>query len=200
MTVLIRRLLVATMLVGVQFTPAQWKGDTLLPVPSAVMAQDLDQDPGSSPGEQPEDRAQRGRRPLDAGQISVMIMVSLFLATGVIIAVLITWSEHRSRAKALDVLRVYAERNEEPPPTVVQALMGVNRPVPHGPKPPPSRGHHLAHAAANVVFVLGAIGIVWWKAPDPDNPGGFVIFAILAGLFFAAGAAARFVGAIYARE
>jgi len=99
------------------------------------------------------------------------------------------------------VLRVYAERNEEPPASVTQALTGFGPHIPQAPpKPPATRGHHLAHVAANVVFALGAIGIVWWKDPDPGNPGGFVIFVILAGLFFAAGAAARLVGAIYARE
>jgi len=148
---------------------------------------------------QVEDRAQRGR--LDPRHVVPLIVVSMFLGFGVFIAVWLTWFDHRSRVKALDVLRVYAERNEEPPASVIQALTGIGPHLPQAtPKPPATRGHHLAHVAANLVFALGACGIVWWKAPDPDNPGGLVIFAILAGLFFAAGAAARLVGAIYARE
>jgi hypothetical protein len=201
MKTVIRGILVTTVLVGGgQFTPAEWNGETLLPVTSTVMAQGPDAGQGFTPDEAVEGGAQPARGLLDPRHVVPLIVVSMFLGTGVIIAVLLTWSEHRSRVKALDVLRLYAARNEEPPASVVQALTGVSRQAPQGAKPPPTRGHHLAHAAANVVFVLGAIGIVWWKAPDPDNPGGFVIFAILAGLFFAAGAAARFVGAIYARE
>jgi hypothetical protein len=53
--------------------------------------------------------------------------------------------------------------------------------------------------AANVVFAVGAAGIVWWKSPDPRDPGGLVVFAIIAGLFFAAGAAARLVAAVHAK-
>ena len=141
------------------------------------------------------------RRPLDARDVVGFSVVIILFSIPMSILALYTWFEHRSRVKALDVLRVYAERNEEPPASVTQALTGINPHIPQAPpKPTPTRGHHLAHVAANVVFVLGAIGILWWKAPDPSHPGGFVIFVILAGLFFAAGAAARLVGAIYARE
>ncbi len=134
-------------------------------------------------------------------EMVALLVVGMALTTGVIIAVLGSWFQHRSRVKELDVLRVYAERNEEPPASVVQALTGFGSRFPQGmPKSPPTRGNHLAHAAANIVFTLGAIGILWWLSPNPRNPGGFAIFAILAGLFFAAGAAARIVGAIYCKN
>ena len=136
---------------------------------------------------------------MPAKDVAALILMSMFLATGVLIAVLIAWFQHRTRIKALDVLRVYAERNEEPPASVNQVLTGVSD-VPQRRPAPWTRGRHLAHLAANTVFVLGAIGIVWWKAPDPSNPGGLVIFTIFAGLFFAAAAAAQIVYAVYARE
>ena len=55
-----------------------------------------------------------------------LVVMTLFLATGITIAVLIAWFDHRTRAKALDVLRVYAERGEEPPGSVTQALTWVS--------------------------------------------------------------------------
>lgn len=126
--------------------------------------------------------------------------MSMFLATGVLIAVSIAWFQHRTRIKALEVLRVYAERNEEPPASVSQVLMGLGSDAPRRPPAPWTRGRHLAHLAANTVFALGAIAILWWKAPDPSHPGGLAIFVIFAGLFFAAAAAAQIVYAIHARE
>ena len=132
--------------------------------------------------------------------IQSIVALSMVFGTGVIIAVSIAWFQHQSRVKALDVLRVYAERNEEPPASVIQALAGLGSYAPQSRPAPWTRGRHLAHLAANVVFVLGAIGIVRWKAPNPSNPGGLVIFAIFAGLFFAAAAAAQLVYAVHARE
>ena len=51
-----------------------------------------------------------------------------------------TWVEYRSRSKALDVLRVYAEKGQEPPTSVIAAISAVALvdkpglpPVPGGP-------------------------------------------------------------------
>ena len=128
------------------------------------------------------------------------VVLSVVFGTGVIIAVSIAWFQHQTRVRALDVLRVYAERGEEPPETILRALTGLGSYAPPKSAAPWTRGRHLAHLAANTVFVLGAVGIVWWKAPDPANPGGLVVFAILAGLFFTAAAAAQLVYALHARE
>ena len=55
-----------------------------------------------------------------------IIVVALVLATGITIPVLISWFDHRTRTRALEVLRVYAERGEEPPVSVTQALTWVS--------------------------------------------------------------------------
>ena len=88
---------------------------------------------------QVEGLAQRG--PFDYRHVVPLIVVSMFLVPVAIAAVLAMWFQHRSRMKALDVLRVYAERNEEPPASVTQALTGVG---PHLPQARPSRLRHAA--------------------------------------------------------
>jgi hypothetical protein len=60
----------------------------------------------------------------------------IIFGTGIVIAVSIAWLEHRTRTKALDVLRTYAERGEEPPASIVEAIAAVGS----GPRPGPRRG------------------------------------------------------------
>ena len=113
-----------------------------------------------------------------------------------------TWVEYRSRSKALDVLRVYAEKGQEPPASVMAALAVAGRSAdqPAGASAPPSmfprptREHHMAHLAGSVVCAVGAVGIAWWRWPDDGNPGPLVIWAVVIAIFFAGGVAARLVG------
>ena len=58
--------------------------------------------------------------------ITGFLVVVLVLGTGIAIAVTIAWFDHRTRTRALEVLRVYAERGEEPPSSVLQALTWVS--------------------------------------------------------------------------
>ena len=111
-------------------------------------------------------------------------------------------SDHRTRTRALDLLRIYAERGEEPPASVLQAVTGASgwaRPPQPGAHPRQTRGGHLAHAAGNAVFTVGLTGLTWWRFSTSGEYGGWVIALSLAALFFAAGLAARLVGAFYAR-
>ena len=114
----------------------------------------------------------------------------------------ISWVEHRSRSKALDVLRGYAERGAEPPASVTEALVavgwgrkpGMGAAMVPGPASKPTRENHLAHVAANIVIVLGSVGIAWWRMPDEGEPGPLVIWAMIVAIFFGAALAARLVG------
>ena len=112
-----------------------------------------------------------------------------------------TWVEYRSRSKALDVLRVYAEKGQEPPASVMGALsVAAASTAPADASAPPSmfprqtRENHMAHLAGSLVCALGAIGIAWWRWPADGNPGPLVIWAVVIAIFFAGGVAARLVG------
>jgi hypothetical protein len=114
-----------------------------------------------------------------------------------------TWVEYRSRSQALDVLKVYAEKGQEPPASVTSAIGAVASagspfvnaaPVPAGVYSRPTRENHLAHLAGSVVCGLGAAGIAWWRMPDNGEPGALVIWAVIFAIFFAGSVAARLVG------
>jgi hypothetical protein len=147
---------------------------------------------------------------MTAKDIMSLVLVALVLGTGITIPVLISWFDHRTRLRALDVLRVYAERGEEPPQSVTQALTWVSDGM-GGPKKAPdaadnrdrigrprTRGGFLAHAAANAVFAAGFSGFAWWRYSDLGEASTGVTVAIFVALFFAASLAAQLVGAYYA--
>jgi hypothetical protein len=135
-----------------------------------------------------------------------LVMVALVLGTSITIPVAISWFDHRTRMRALDVLRVYAERGEEPPQSVTQSLTWVSgwpKKAPEVPDNqdrfgrPRTRGGFLAHAAANAVFAAGFSGFAWWRYSDLGEASTGVMVAIFVALFFAASVAAQLVGAYY---
>jgi hypothetical protein len=140
--------------------------------------------------------------------IKLLIVLSLVFGTGITIPVSIAWFDHRTRTRALDVLRVYAERGEEPPPSVLQALTWVSGWPRKVDAPdnrdrigrPRTRGGFLAHAAANAIFAAGLSALAWWRISPSGEAGTGEIVAILAALFFAASVAAQLVGAYYAPD
>jgi hypothetical protein len=129
--------------------------------------------------------------------------VSIPLALSVIVpGVYRTWVEYRSRSQALAVLRVYAEKGQEPPASVTGAVAAVAggapftkaAPAPAGASSRATRENHLAHLAGSVVCGLGAAAIAWWRMPDNGAPGPLVMWAVVVAVFFAGSAAARLVG------
>jgi hypothetical protein len=142
--------------------------------------------------------------------VTAFFALILIFGTGISIPVLIFWFDHRTRTKALDVLRVYAERGEEPPASVTQALTWVSGWPRKGPDPtdytrdrlgrPRTRGGFLAHAAANAVFAAGFSGIAWWRYSELGETSPGVVVATLVALFFAASVAAQLVGASHAPD
>ena len=132
--------------------------------------------------------------------VQMTVLIAVFTA-GAVITVSILLLEYRRRTRALDVLRAYAERGAEPPVSVLQALTTASG---HLPPPvartPPTRGHHLAHAAANTILAAGLAALAWWRISAFGETGAGVGVALLAALFFAASLAARLVGAYYAPD
>ena len=142
---------------------------------------------------------------MTGANVNGLLFFVLVFGTGITIAVAIVWFDHRTRTRALDVLRVYAERGEEPPPSVIQALTWVSG-CPKAPRPPDNedrlgrprtRGGFLAHAAADMVFAAGFAGFAWWRYADLGQASTGVMVSIFVGLYFAASMTARLVGAYY---
>ncbi|HEX5110468.1 MAG TPA: hypothetical protein VFV95_18585 [Vicinamibacterales bacterium] len=134
-------------------------------------------------------------------EILKFFALTLIFGTGFAIPVSIAWFEHRTRTRALDVLRVYAERGEDPPPSVTQPLTAVSG---WGRKREgigahvSARANYLAHAAANTIFTIGLTGLAWWRFSASGEAGALVISAFLGALFFAAALAAQLVYAYHA--
>ena len=141
--------------------------------------------------------------------VTAFFVLIIVFGTGIAIAVSIAWFDHRTRTRALDVLRVYAERGEEPPSSVLQALTYVSgwpRFKPEAPHNrdrigrPHTRGSFIAHAAADTIFAGGFSGIAWWRYSElGETSAGVIVLAVVA-LYFAASATARTVGAYYAPD
>jgi hypothetical protein len=141
---------------------------------------------------------------MNSKDIAGIIIVCLVLGTGITIPVLIAWFEHRTRRRGLDTLRIYAERNEEPPASVIETVTKVTNVYGHNaaklPARPQTRGNHLAHAAASTVIAAGLAWLVWWRVSAYDEKGAWIVIGLLAALFFAGSVAARLVYAYYAPD
>jgi hypothetical protein len=138
---------------------------------------------------------------MDSHTVINITFLCFVFGTGIAIPVSIAWLEHRTRTKGLETLRIYAERGVEPPASVIEAVTTVTnvygRPQ-HLPRPPQTRGNHLAHAAAGTVITVGLVGLVWWRVSAYNEKGVGIIIGILVALFFAGSVAARLVYAYYA--
>ena len=138
-------------------------------------------------------------------QINVQFLAFVLMCCGgMAIPVSIAWFEHRTRTKGLDTLRIYAERGQEPPASVIEAVTKVSnvwgRPPNSMPARPQTRGNHLAHAAASTVIAAGLTALVWWRVSAYGEKGVGIIVGILVALFFAGSVAARLVYAYYATD
>lgn len=107
-------------------------------------------------------------------------------------------------AKAADILKLYAERGQEPPQSVLNALAAsMTRPAVMAPAPPKvkTRGRYLADLARDLVIAVGAAGIAWWRAPRPgEEPGAVMILALVVALIFTATTVWHLVGALHTHD
>lgn len=148
--------------------------------------------------------------------VTTFFVLILIFGTGITIPVSMFWFDYRARTRALEILRVYAERGEEPPPAVTQVLIRASARYSETtsasgwpPKAadddkgdrigrPRTRGGFLAHVAANAVFTAGFSTFAWWRYSELGEASTGVIVSIFVALFFAASVAAQLVGAYYA--
>jgi len=134
-------------------------------------------------------------------EIVKITALCLVFGTGITIPVSLAWLEHRTRKRGLETLRIYAERGEEPPASVIEAVTKVtnvwgnsSHPLPAMPQ---TRMNHLAHAAASTVIAAGLAGLVWWRVSAYGEKGAWIVIGCLVALFFAGSVAARLVYAYY---
>jgi hypothetical protein len=132
-------------------------------------------------------------------------ILTIIFGAGTIIPIGITWLQQRTKTKAIEVLKVYAERGEEPPASVLEAVNRINWPFPPNAAPPPkpmrdqSRGEHLSHVAGSVCIAAGSAAVLWWQLSDPHPRFEWLmITAIFTTIFFTASGAARLVCALTA--
>jgi uncharacterized membrane protein YedE/YeeE len=148
---------------------------------------------------------------LDSGGVVTIAILLIVFTAGTIIPITVTWLQQRTKVRAIEMLKIYAERGEEPPASVLDAVNRINWPFPPGAPgapnapPPPKplreqpRREHLMHLAGNVGLALGSGVVIWWLAHDPQpRLEWLMITAIFACIFFAASGAARLVGALTA--
>ena len=133
-----------------------------------------------------------------SAQVTLVVLPFALLFTAAIV-IFTLWMPFKAKLKAIDVLKVYAERGQEPPASVVDAVNQIGRPPPPPAPRVQSRAEHLTHVAASVVLSIGAGGVAWWRAHQPV-PGGLMVWALIVAIFFAAAAAARLVAAISTRD
>ena len=143
---------------------------------------------------------------VDQGTQVTTIVLLIVFGSGIIITLGIVGMQLLARLKAIEVLRSYAEKGQQPPPGLAEAVHQIGKPPPPPTPPPPRpvyRAEHLAHFAGSIVLAIGAGGVAWWRAgarPAHAPPEGLMVFAIIVAIFFAASAAARLVGVFTARN
>jgi hypothetical protein len=132
----------------------------------------------------------------------IAILTIIFTA-GTIIPLGITWMQQRTKMRAIEVLKSYAEKGQEPPASVLDAINRINWPFPQSASPPPkpmrdqSRGEHLSHFAGSAGLAGGAGVVIWWLGTNP-NPRFEWLFitAIFVAIFFTSAGLARLVAAL----
>ena len=133
-----------------------------------------------------------------SAQVVLVVLPFALLFVGAIV-IFTLWMPFQAKLKAIEVLKSYAERGQEPPASVLDAINQIGRPPPPPQPHRPTRSEHLTHVAGSTVLSLGAAGVVWWRAHQAD-PGALMVWAIVVAIFFAGAAAARLVGAITTRD
>jgi hypothetical protein len=133
--------------------------------------------------------------------LPIAVLLIVFTA-GTTIPIAITWLQQRTKVRAIEVLKIYAEKGQEPPASVLETVNRINWPFPPGAPPPKplreqSRSEHLTHVAGSVCLAGGSAIVLWWLASDPHpRLEWLMITAIFTTIFFTGAAAARLVAAL----
>ena len=115
----------------------------------------------------------------------------IFPVLGMCFAAFAVWNEFSRQKKALEVLKIYAEKGTEPPDSVVAVLNRASVSQKHR--------NHLAEAAFAGVMAVGFAGLTVWSS---FHPNGWVFTAgfAMCGFALAALAASALVQGLTARR
>jgi hypothetical protein len=104
---------------------------------------------------------------------------------------------HRRRMKALEILKMYAEKGVEPPAAVADPLLQELSELPRRTLAEKSeRARHLERLAVSAFMAGAAAGVAWWRTDSGGEPKWVFYAAVIAAVAFAAGALAALVAAL----
>jgi len=124
----------------------------------------------------------------------------VFWCAVVVIAFTMAWlggrAAHQQKMKALEILRIYAERGVEPPASVAGPLLHSmevegreedkwKQPKPAGPRPGDAFGFCF--------MALAAAAVAWWRSTQGNEPQWLFYGSIIVAVFSASGAISSFV-------
>lgn len=108
------------------------------------------------------------------------------------------WLKHHTQMRVLEVLKSYAERGEEPPGSVLEALAFRGQPSGSGSAAAPrGRAEQLERFVWAAACAGAAAGVAWWRHAE-GGPQWVVYAAAIAAAVCGLGALARLVAALSA--
>jgi hypothetical protein len=129
------------------------------------------------------------------------IFWSGFWIIGIAAAVWGGASAHASKMKALDILRMYAERGIEPPAMLAEHLTAPKQAQHQGGwKHPSGRAHHLGSFVFSLFMCGAASGVAWWWDRADKSPEWVFYAAAIAATAFAAGGLGHLIAAGFAKD
>ncbi len=105
------------------------------------------------------------------------------------------WMGHGMQLRALQLLRIYAEKGEEPPASVLDAAFRGSAAGPPPGRRRTGRAEQMERFVWAAACAAAAAGVAWWRSAA-GGPAWVVYAASIAGAVLAVGAMARLVVAI----
>jgi hypothetical protein len=106
------------------------------------------------------------------------------------------WTGHRVQMRALQLLKTYAEKGEEPPAAVLEAAFRGSPAGTLPARPRAGRADQMERFVWAAACAASAAGVAWWRSAA-GGPAWVVYAAVIAAAVLAVGALARLVAAIF---
>jgi apolipoprotein N-acyltransferase len=129
-----------------------------------------------------------------SAQVTGVVLLVIFLP-GLIVGLFAIWTSYKARMKGIDALRIYAEKGQEPPASLLEAIRPAAPPQPRR----QTRAEAISGLAFAVVMAAGAAGFAWW-ASEHHGDSGLPMLAGVVAIVFAAIALAQLAAALTARN